>query len=250
VLDPGGYGAITITKAISIQGHGYAGISVGMAQSGVTIFANLPDIINLRGLIIDGAGVGPNGISFTSGQSLTVENCVIRNLTMFGIEYNPNTTSSLAVLDTFVANNNFGIEVAPTGSGTVTAVFTRVEADDNHFGIVVSGFNSAGGKINATAVDSVVAGNSNTGFHVNTQSGGATTNLMIFRSVAANNFIGVTADAAGATGATVWFAQSMVTGNGTGFNTAPGGVFNSYGDNYLSAFNGTNSGILHPFSKE
>src|SRR5215471_11021089 len=27
VLDPAGYGAVTITKAISIQGHGFAGIA-------------------------------------------------------------------------------------------------------------------------------------------------------------------------------------------------------------------------------
>jgi hypothetical protein len=31
VLDPAGYGAVSITKAISIQGHGFAGISVGVS---------------------------------------------------------------------------------------------------------------------------------------------------------------------------------------------------------------------------
>src|SRR5262249_11258382 len=29
VLDPAGYGGVTITKSISIQGHGFSGVTVG-----------------------------------------------------------------------------------------------------------------------------------------------------------------------------------------------------------------------------
>src|SRR5215472_17792091 len=38
VLDPAGYGALTINKSISIQGHGYAGIAVSSGD-GITITA-------------------------------------------------------------------------------------------------------------------------------------------------------------------------------------------------------------------
>src|ERR1051326_1536526 len=58
VLDPAGYGALTITKSISIQGHGFSGISVPSGATGVTINAGATDKINLNGLILDGGGVG------------------------------------------------------------------------------------------------------------------------------------------------------------------------------------------------
>src|SRR6516225_10395667 len=61
VLDPAGYGAVTITKAISIQGHGYSGISVASGATGITINAGSSDAITLNGLLIDGSGVGSNG---------------------------------------------------------------------------------------------------------------------------------------------------------------------------------------------
>src|SRR5262245_22076997 len=37
VLDPAGYGTVTITKAISIQGHGFAGIGVASGANWITI---------------------------------------------------------------------------------------------------------------------------------------------------------------------------------------------------------------------
>src|ERR1700686_2753361 len=61
VLDPAGYGALTINKAISIQAHGFGGIT---ATSGlaITIAAGSTDAITLNGLLIDGAGTGLTGI--------------------------------------------------------------------------------------------------------------------------------------------------------------------------------------------
>src|SRR5262245_23579083 len=70
VLDPAGYGVIIITKAISIQGHGFAGISAPNNAIAITIDAGLEDKISLRGLLIDGAGTGAWGINFRAGSSL------------------------------------------------------------------------------------------------------------------------------------------------------------------------------------
>src|SRR5262245_56423407 len=68
VLDPAGYGALTITKSISIQGHDFAGMTVPNGGTGITINAAATDTVSLRGLIIEGAGVGTNGISFLVGK--------------------------------------------------------------------------------------------------------------------------------------------------------------------------------------
>src|SRR5262245_3295046 len=56
VLDPAGYGALTISKAISIQGHGFAGITGPAGSPAITINAGANDRINLRGLLLDGVG--------------------------------------------------------------------------------------------------------------------------------------------------------------------------------------------------
>src|ERR1035437_7928462 len=54
VLDPAGYGTMTITKAVSIvnDGVGVAGIQPGSGFSGVTINAGAFDSVHLRGLTI------------------------------------------------------------------------------------------------------------------------------------------------------------------------------------------------------
>src|SRR5438309_592181 len=62
VLDPAGYGAVIINKAISIQGHGYSGVSVASGGIGITINAGAGDAVSLNGLLIEGAGTGAWGI--------------------------------------------------------------------------------------------------------------------------------------------------------------------------------------------
>jgi hypothetical protein len=51
------------------------------------------------------------------------------------------------------------------------------------------------------------------------------------------------------TNATLWLAQSTITGNGSGYTANMGGVINSYGDNYFSA-NPLNSGSLTAVTKQ
>src|SRR5262249_57710307 len=121
LLDPGGYGALTITKAISIinDGVGEAGVLVSGGLNGITINAGTSDAVSLRGLTVKGIGFGGgNGIVFNSGKSLTMENCAIRTLdggaTGFGIRFIPTVASSLAVSNTVVTDNSqSGIYIAP-----------------------------------------------------------------------------------------------------------------------------------------
>src|SRR5262249_53320225 len=65
VLDPAGYGALNIGKAISIQGHGFSGISAPSGNA-IAINAGSNGKINLRGLLIDGVGTGSDGIVLNS----------------------------------------------------------------------------------------------------------------------------------------------------------------------------------------
>src|SRR5262245_13598919 len=155
VLDPGGYGAVTITKGISIinDGVGEAGTLVSGGLNGITINAGPNDRITLRGITVKGIGFGGgNGIVFQSGRFLSVENCVVRNLTGtaqnqfigYGIIFNPGTASEIAVSNTMVTDNEgHGISVVPQAgietAAKVRATFSSVQVYKNGLhGIVLA----------------------------------------------------------------------------------------------------------------
>src|SRR5882724_5107823 len=79
-IDPGGFGAVTITKSMTIDClNTEAGVLVA-GTNGVIINAAATDIVVLRGLDIFGTTVTAslNGIRFLAGAALFVEKCVIR----------------------------------------------------------------------------------------------------------------------------------------------------------------------------
>ena len=243
VLDPGEYGGVAITKALSIVNDGVGEASINLrssSQQGVGVAAGPDDAVSLRGLTITGAaGNGGSGIVFQSGKSLTIENCVVRGLTGafpggFGIVLQPTGKSSFSVLNTLVADNiNGGLKLAPLG-GSATAVFRRVEAYNNRsFGLLVSA-TSANGPVTATVADSVAAGSA-VGFGASAGSGPAS--LMVVRSVSAKNDTGL--QAFGAT-ATLRVTRSSITANGAGLGAVQGGSIVSYGDNNIDG-NGAGS---------
>jgi hypothetical protein len=236
VLDPGGYGAVTITKAISIinDGVGEAGTLVSGGLNGITVSAGAADAVTLRGLTIKGIGFGGgNGIRFNTGKSLKVENCVIRNLdggagVGLGLLFQPGASSSLFVSNTVVADNaGIGILVQTIVAGiSATAVLNRVEVHNN--GADGVNFNAQStSTITAAIEDSVFA--KNTAFGVYTNSVVAGTSLMLARSVMAHNGTGFAA----AAGATVRIGQSVVTGNTTSWSAFTTGIVRSYGNNFI-----------------
>src|SRR5713226_8508420 len=98
-LDPGGFGAVTITKSISIEAVGVtAGVLVS-GTNGIVVNAGPNDVVVLRGLTLEGLGTSLAGINFISGGVLHVENCTINNFTN-GINFNPSMDAMLFVKDT------------------------------------------------------------------------------------------------------------------------------------------------------
>src|ERR1700738_3806965 len=113
-LDPGGYGALTITKAITIDGGGGQVASVLVSgTNGSNVNAGSGNVI-LRNLRINGIGSGLNGVVFNSGTSLLVENCDIFGFTQNGINVVPSVsgvTSTLTVHNTMLYGNTGGMVV-------------------------------------------------------------------------------------------------------------------------------------------
>src|SRR5579859_6582107 len=83
-LDPGGFGAVTITKSITIDGGGGQVASVLVSgTNAITIDVGNNDQVTIRNMRIDGLGPnspslpGLSGINFIAGGSLRVENTQI-----------------------------------------------------------------------------------------------------------------------------------------------------------------------------
>lgn len=161
-LDPGGFGALTITKAITISCEaGTAGVLVA-GTNGITISAGTTDIVVLKGLDIEGLGTGLSGIQFLSGAALVVQNCFIRNFTGtpgLGIAFDTSTSATLNVVDTVVEHNGTisgggGIRIMPTNaSATATAFLERVTVTQNNVGVVSLGMGpTADMQVNASAI--------------------------------------------------------------------------------------------------
>ena len=127
-LDPGGFGAVTITKNITIDGTHGAGFGSILASgvNGVNINDSAtatPNtiVVTLRNLSINGAGttLGLNGVNFTSGKRVNIEGCTIFNFSNAGININQAAGASgtfVTVKDTAIYNTNRGINLNQSAS--------------------------------------------------------------------------------------------------------------------------------------
>ena len=116
VLSSANYGAVTINKAVSITSEGAVAGVLATSGAAVVISAGPNDVVNLRGLDVDGGNSGVTGIQFSSGQSLNIQKPTVRNFTNSGISFTPNGSSTLSASDIVVAGNaNNGILVSSGG---------------------------------------------------------------------------------------------------------------------------------------
>lgn len=233
-LDPGGFGAVTITKSITISGAGTFASILGAGTNGVIVNAGANDVVTLRGISINGVGTGLNGIRFLSGAALHVENCDIVNFSGHGIDFEPSVAAQLFVVDTTVRENNSinsnGVFIKPTGAGSARANLDRVHLDRNRVG--VRAFDNS----TVTIRDSVASGSDINGFIAVSNS--AVVEMILENCTASNTNTGTGVRATGAN-ATLRLSNSTVIGNLTGLSVASGASIISFGNNRITG-NGTN----------
>ncbi len=179
VVDSGGYGAVSITKSVSIISPSgvHAGISV-FGGNGVTVDAP-GSIVVLRGLSINGQG-GAVGVALLQAARVRIEGCVISNLTGTGIQHSA-TGAELVVLDTIVRDNG-GSGIALVADASV--VIDRVRSEHN----AAQGFILAPAttEASATIADSLFSHNGSNGIGVAVVSG-ARGDIQVERAVMSNN---------------------------------------------------------------
>jgi hypothetical protein len=250
VLDPGDFGPVTITKAISIYSDamGVAGTVPSSGTSGIVISAGANDVIHLGGLAFDGVNAsGTSGVVFTSGARLFIENCVMQGFTTSGITFSPGagsaTTTKLVVEDTTILNNATGFLIQPTGgiAANVTLQWLHITNNAGE-GLRVDGTGGSGA-INATLADSTASFNAGNG--IDAVSGPGNVILDITRVGAdTNGAAGIVSNQSSGGTASVTVGSSVFYGNATGIQAAGGAGLLSYGNNQVTgnAANGSFSG--------
>jgi hypothetical protein len=229
-LDPGGFGAVTITKSITIDGTNGAGFGSILASgvSGVIINSAGINVI-LRNLSINGASTTTgSGIRFLNGRSLTVENCQIFGFTGTGsvgrgisVELAVDN-SNVVVRNTTIQNCTTGIRLNTT-SGIVQGNIDNVRIDQPTAALPpVSAIELATGAI-AVIRNSYISRYTN-GINV---TGTSPAGAIVFGTTIFNCTTGVNA------GATILrMSDSQIVNNTTGVSLA-GGTFRSGCDNFI-----------------
>jgi hypothetical protein len=220
-LDPGGFGAVTITKSITIDATAGLGGVLASGVNGIIVNAAATDVVILRNLEINGVGTGLNGVRILQARDVYVENGKIFGFSGRGIS-DERTAGRLFVADTVISNNTQTgvVAVAATPSALVVNLNNvRLERNGN------AGFALTQG-VKATIVNSIAAGNTNYGFYAD--SAGSEVNLESSR--ATGNGIGI-----GALVSSLFrISNTTVTGNGTGLTASGGGSILSYGNNQVA----------------
>jgi hypothetical protein len=185
-LDSGGFGALTITKSITLNCSSTIGSVLVAGTNGIVISAATTDKVTLRNIQIQGlagtASPGLNGVRILTAASVSIENCVITQFSQAGIsDARTAGNTQLYVRDTIVSNNT-GTGIALVATSPNKVIVDRTEMVGNLFGLA--------------------AGNGNS--------------VMVTRSAFAGNTTGVEADSGGA----INVDGSSITGNGTGVQSA------------------------------
>jgi hypothetical protein len=224
-IDPGGFGAVTITKSITIDGGGTFGSILAAATTGVivnvTALTDVRKTVVLRNISINGANSGVNGVNFIAGSKLFIESCQIfgfqASAASRAIKANLTAAAQLFVKDTDMSNNASGIDVSATTGVVVTSI------DHCH----LEGMTDAlilGSSTGNSIRDSFITGNSGVGVKT---SGGAGT--IIERTLIDSNGTGLQP----ASGTTTDISNVSIIGNALGIATTGGTVF-SHGNNQIN----------------
>ena len=229
-LDTADYGPVLVAKSVSILGAPGFVASIEATGTGVTI--EVPGVnVVLRHLSIRGTG-GKWGIDMPKGASLTVEHCVVSNMTVDGLRVS--TAADVRIVaSTFRGNGGHGAFL----EGGVTAdVVGSMFMGNGAAGLYLE--SASGNFMHASVSDSVASGNGTHGFALRGILGRS---WMTLNRVNASNNVesGVLHENPGSLSfSTLSIGGSMATGNGTGFknvlsNFASLPLFESLGNNVV-----------------
>jgi hypothetical protein len=150
VLDPAGFGAVTITKAITIRSD-Y--IEAGILVAGVVVAAGPTDTVVLEGLDIEGLATGLNGVNFTSGSKLYIIRCHIHDFTQNGVNVASTTSGGHAFIsDSYIFGNAGGVNA--NGTANIASITNSRIFSNTNFAVQANGASNIVGVQNSVLNDS------------------------------------------------------------------------------------------------
>jgi hypothetical protein len=224
-LDPGGFGAVTITKSITIDCHEVFASILNAGTNGINIpfdsfaQADVRKAVRLRNLNLNGVNTGLIGIRITGGAIITggavfIEDCLIDGNfsgSARGISEERTGGGELFISNTTVRNmGQTAIQVNPGGGAVaglrINAVFDNIRVENANFGVAIG--NNGRAMINR----SVFAGHSQAG--IEAEGPLAAVQVDVSNSVSSNNGTGV--QNGGGT-VTIRLSNNDIVFNGTAF---------------------------------
>lgn len=240
IIDPGAYGAVTITKSITISGKGSFASILASGTNGIIVNAGVNDVVTIRDVGIIGGGTGLNGVRFLGGGTLVLENVQIYGFpTGKGIDFEPTAAAQLLVTNSIIQNTGGGVLIKPAAAISTSAHLDGVMLAKNTFGL------RAEDRSVVTVRNSTAAGNLNNGFLAISAS--QPTQVDLNQCMASGNRNGGTSSGVQSNGAQalVRMTDVVVTNNDIGLNLA-GGSIASWSNNKVAGnnFNGTANSTL------
>ena len=231
-LDPGGFGAVTITKSITIDCTGTMGSVLSSGVQGVIVNALSTDKIVLRGIDINGAGttLGTNGVNIIQAASVSLFDVHIANYSGQGVQTtNSSNQVSVRIDHCQILNvNGTGVLAASTGTGTTLLSVSNSIVANNSKGIDVEAASSS-----AQVSNTVITKNTSDGFKIGpgTSGGALESNSISFNGNGVN---------VATAGGIVRLARNMIHANFTNGVTG-GGATQCFGSNVITGNIGNNT---------
>ena len=236
-LDPGGFGAVTITKSITLDGTGTMASILASLTTGITINAAATDVVTIRGISINGFCNGLRGINILSAKTVNVEDCVIFRFAGNGIQSTDANGLALNVRNTVIRDNTGdGINVLAAAAGPARVTLDNVRLSGN-----TNGMHARSGAT-VTATDSVFSNNSAAGVFADNTVAASFAVVRVQRSQISGNATGVQAGSGGGVAASVVeISQNLINFNtGNGVLVSTGGTVETFSNNDIQG-NGTNN---------
>jgi hypothetical protein len=238
VLDPGGFGTVTITKAMTIDGtHGSGFGSILNAGNIAGIIINITTgthvndaVVILRSLYFQAASQSPsgtgsssNGINYLKGNRVFVNDCHFENQGNAGIRANLTSIGALFVSDCDFENTVTAIS-GTTTVNPLTLNISNITVHGNTNGIQYS--TNTSGTVTGSFFSQIVGGSA--------ISGGSNCFVNVTHSHFSNNSTAINA----AAGSTIRVNENEIFDNGNGF-AGTASAFQSGVNNKLAG-NGAN----------
>jgi hypothetical protein len=224
-LDPGGFGTVTITKGIILEGVGTDASILNSGTNGI----NVNDVsttctrVQLRNLQINGDGttLGTNGINVIAGGQLTLENVSIYNDSGDCVKVLPTTRIAVTISDShFEGCANAGVETqASTGVNRINIIRSTIVKTG--VGVNLTGTSDV------TISDSLITANTTGGVRANA----STSTVTVGNSTVANNSgYGLYATNSGA----IFITGDMIAYNSpNGLQNDTGGTITTFSNNQI-----------------